>query len=125
MSQKHPGVAKSKCPITGAEAKCGIEELRAEVTELRAEAKRLTAAVEKLTSGADLEYYTSVAQQLVSVPGTLERVENLLKAVLAERTEQHEKIRKLEENVKDLDARIRLVESARPPSDSGTIPPTT
>jgi chromosome segregation ATPase len=116
MSQKHPVAAKTKCPITGSDAKCGIDELRAEV-------QRLTSVVDKWNAAASAEYYTNVAQKLGSVPETLDRVEKLLKSVLAERTEQHEKVRRLEEDVKTIRARLDLLESAPPPAGNGTIRP--
>ncbi len=123
MTQKHSALSRTKCSLTGEVSRCGIDELRVDVQALRGETQRLTTALDKLTSGADLEYYATVARQLVSVPETLEKIEKLLRTVLAEKTEAHEKVRQLESKTEDLEARVRLLESARLGDGGGTIRP--
>jgi hypothetical protein len=124
-------VPKTKCPVTGKDAKCGVDDLavalrsmQAELKSMQADLKKFAASMEKLWHGADLEYYATIAKQLGGVPDTLEKVQALLKSVLADRTEGHDAINKLQGEVKEIKAWQTLHEaSAHPGSTSGSIKP--
>ena len=117
-------VPKTKCPLTAKEARCGIDELTVAVKQMQSDLKKLSASMEKLWHGADLEYYATVARQLVGVPATLEKVQNLLNSVLADRTEGHEAINRLTARVEAVEARQSLHETtAHTVSTNGTMRP--
>jgi hypothetical protein len=124
-------VPKTKCPVTGKDAKCGIDELsvavrsmQSDLKQMQSDLKKLAASMEKLWHGADLDCYATVAKQLSGVPDTLEKVQALLKSVLADRAEGHEAINKLRSDVDQIKAWQTLHEaSAHATNGSGSIRP--
>ncbi len=91
------------CDVPVSSASCGIRELTKKVD-------RLTCVVEEMCRGVNFEYYADIAKQLISVPSTLGNVEKLLKAVLADRAEEHEKMRQLELAVRKIENRVSTLE---------------
>ena len=124
-------IPKTKCPLTGKDAKCGVDEIasairamQVEIKTMQADLKKVATSMEKLWHGADLEYYATVAKQLSGVPETLEKVQALLRAVLADRAEGHEAINVLRRDVDEIKAWRTLHEaSAHPAGGSGSIKP--